>query len=667
MHRIDPSIKIAHQEIGVSKHVPITHFNTPTILESHNGALFSVIKCMGVPFDTEKTDTINHDQHTWHRALSALDARFGVIGTLHRKKESTDLGGTFNNDFARKVNRAYMQQFQNSAMYRNDLYLVVIYKGLTTGKTGWLTQAFKKAQGHYIKAARRARRDADIAQLNQAVSQLLTSLSAFKPQLLGAADQNLGHSALLSYLSLFLNGGQALRLQSMASHAPIDSSFKKTKKAHAYYPQGNIAQYLSAKRIFFGDYIQFQGAQSEDRRFGALVTVKRYGPESASIMLDPLLQLDCEFISTNSFFIESKAQADKNIDRHTHKMQHADDPATSQIDALSVARDLLASDQMVMGYHHNTLMLLSDSIAHLEQQVAKSITCYMNAGIVAVREILGQEAAFWAQVPTNVKYIARSSLISSQNFVDFFPLHNYRTGFKDGNHLGGALTLIETPARTPLWFNLHAKGPKDNPAPGHTTIIGGNGSGKTVAMCFLDAQLNRYGGQSFLFDRNRGAEIYIRASGGYYCVLSPNHARDICFNPLQLADTPSNRAFCKIWLVQLVKKEEEGDVDEGVVDQLSHCVDYAYDQLAPEHRNLSHATKMLPIDFPRWTRLKRWLKGDNTRADGEYAYLFDHDKDALSMQTKMGFDMTHFLDHEPPNVLAAVTMYLFHRLEETLT
>ena len=441
---------------------------------------------------------------------------------------------------------------------------------------------------------------------------------------------------------------------------------KQSIKAQAIYPRGNIAQYITAKRLFFGEYIQFQGAGPNETRFGAIVTVKRYGGQSASIMLDPLLHLDCEFMSTNSFIIETKAEADKVMDRHSNKMRNADDPATSQVEALSTARDMLASDQIAMGYHHNTLMLLSDSIEDLEKQVANTIKCYMNAGFVAVRETLGQEAAFWAQIPTNLKYIARSSLISSKNFVDFFPLHNYRTGFRDGNHLGEAVTLIETLSKTPLWLNLHARGPKDNPSAGHTTMIGGNGSGKTVAMCFLDAQLNRYGGRSFFFDRNRGAEIYIRASGGYYAVLSPDHAEDFQFNPLQLEDTPSNRKFCKEWLVQLVKKEDEVEVDELMVDQLGQCVDYAYEQLAPEHRNLSNATQMLPVTFERWIRLKKWLRGDSSRADGEYAYLFDHAVDGLAMQSKMGFDMTHFLDNEPPAVLAAVTMYLFHRLELSL-
>jgi len=666
MSHIDPALKIARQEVGVSKHVPITHFNSPTILESKNGALFSVIKLAGVPFDTEKTDTINGYKRALHRAITALDERFCILGTINRRKENIHLEGDFTNDFAKSVNQAYMEQFKNTSMYVNELYLTVIYKGLTTGNVGRLAQLFNKVSGRYINEARDNRRAYNIKQLKDAIFQLSTSLSEFGPHLVGDDDASLGYSELLSYLSLLVNGGEPLQFKSMQYSSPIDKTFEKTIRAQSIYPHGNISQYITAKRIFFGDYIQFQGSDPNDTRFGALVTVKRYGTESASIMLDPLLHIDCEFISTNSFTIETKAQADKVMDRHTNKMRNADDPATSQIDALSIARDMLASDQIAMGYHHNTVMLLSDSIEDLEKQVANTIKCYMNAGIVAVRETLGQESAFWAQIPTNLKYVARSSLISSQNFVDFFPLHNYRTGFRDGNHLRSALTLIETPSKTPLWLNLHARGPKDNPSAGHTTMIGGNGSGKTVAMCFLDAQLNRYGGSSFFFDRNRGAEIYIRACGGYYAVLSPDYASDIRFNPLQLDDSPTNRKFCREWLVQLVKKEDEVEVDEVVVDQLGQCVDYAYDQLAPEHRNLSNATKMLPVTFERWIRLKRWLRSDESRPDGEYAYLFDHDLDALAMQTKMGFDMTHFLDNEPPTVLAAVTMYLFHRLELSL-
>jgi len=666
MNLIEPFVKITRAEVGVSKHVPLTHFNSPTIMEAKNGAIFSVIKLSGVPFDTEKTDVLNGFNRTWHRALSSLDERFAVLGTIHRRKASVHLTGKFTNDFSKSVDDAYLEQFSNQTLYVNDLYLTVVYKGLMTGKLGKLSTLFNQISGRYVKEARESTRAASIKALKETVFQLQTSLSVFGPHLVGCNDEDLGYSELLSFVSLFVNGGQALRFKKMAYHSAIDKNFAKTKAAHSLYPHGNISQCITAKRIFFGECIQFQGSLKSDTRFGAMVTVKHYGSESASIMLDPLLHLDAEFISTNSFLMENKAAADKTLNRHTNKMRSSDDPAISQIEGMSVARDQLASDKIALGYHHNTVMLLCDSIDELEQQVASTILCYMNAGFVAVRETLGLEAAFWAQIPTNFKYMARSSLISSQNFVDFFPLHNYRTGFFDGNHLGSALTLVETPSRTPLWLNLHSRGPKDNPAPGHTTLIGGNGSGKTVMMCFLDAELNRYGGRSFFFDRNRGAEIYIRASRGYYAVLSPNHADDIQFNPLQLADTPSNRQFCKNWIVQLVKDEEGNPVDEESIKELHKCIDYSYDQLHFQYRNLTNATKMLPITFTRRTSLRRWLRADDENDAGPYAYLFDNDVDALAMQTKMGFDMTHFLDEEPAPILAAVTMYLFQRLEESL-
>lgn len=660
-------LKIARGEVGVSKYVPITHFNSATILESHNGMIFSVIKLSGVPFDTEKTDVLNQHKRTWHRALSALDERFAIMTTLNRRRENIDLAGEFSNDFAREVNDAYHQQFQHASMYANDIYLVVIYKGLSTGKIGKGMSFLNKLSDRAVKSSRELRRQRNIKSLQDTIFQLMTSLAPFGPRLLGENDQELGYSESLSYLSLLVNAGEALQFKSMTAASPLDRTLATALQAKTIYPCGNLSQYITAKRIFFGDYIQFQGATKTDTRFAAIVTIKRYGTASASIMLDPLLHLDCEFICTNSFAIESKAEADKIMTRQISKRLNADDPSVTQTIALNDARDQVASDRINLGYHHNTLMLIDNSLTALEQHVANAIKCYMDAGIVAVRETLGQEAAFWAQIPTNTKYIARSSLISSQNFVDFSPFHNYRTGYRDGNHLGSALTLIETPSKTPLFLNLHARGAKDNPSPGHTTLIGGNGSGKTVTMCFLDAQLNRYDGNTFVFDRNRGMEIYIRACRGYYAVLSPDFSDSVQFNPLQLEDTPNNRKFCREWLIQLVRRDDGVEIEDEAVEQLSGCVDYAFDQLSFEHRNLSNATKLLPNNFQCWSRLRRWLRGEKSKPDGEYAYLFDNDTDALSMQTKMGFDMTHFLDNESAEVLAAVTMYLFHRLELSLT
>jgi len=116
----------------------------------------------------------------------------------------------------------------------------------------------------------------------------------------------------------------------------------------------------------------------------------------------------------------------------------------------------------------------------------------------------------------------------------------------------------------------------------------------------------------------------------------------------------------------LVKEEGEGYLAHEVVEQIQKAINYAYEQLDIVDRNLATVTQYLSIDFPRWTSLRRWLKGKDHYPDGEYAYLFGHETDSFNFDQKMGFDLTHFLDHKPKTVLTALMMYLFHRIEESL-
>lgn len=656
----------ARNEVGISKHIPITHLNSASIFEASNGMLGMVIKLDGVSFETKTNAELNKVKKFWQQSLNVLDEQFCLYVTMHRHKESMHLDGQFDNAFAKYLNDAYQRQFQQDALYVNDLYLTVVYKGIDTGKVGRGLNFFNRLADKAIKHARDEAREKQIKALQYAVKQMMVSLSVFKPRLLGEQDQHLGYSELLSFFSVLVNGGQQAPLVFPRYAAPITKYLKDALKTEQLYPFGNIAQYLPRKRLFFGENIQFQGVSQEDTHFAAIVTIKRYGTESSSTMLDPLLQLPGEFISTNSFAIESKEVALERIKRHVIKMANVNDPAASQIEALQTAKDMLASDQVLMGYHHNTLLLLSKTQKDLEDLVAKTISCYAQVGMIAIRETLGQEIAFWAQIPTNLKYIARASLITSENFIDFCPLHNYYHGYRDANHLGEAVSLLETPSKTPCFFNYHVKGESGNPSKGHCLIIGGNNSGKTVFMSFMDAQMTRYGGRTFYFDRDRGAEIYIRASGGYYAILSPDFPENSCFNPLKLADSAGNRQFNRDLLIQLCKNHSRDILSADVIEQLKQCVDYAYDKLINTHRTLSNATKILPMNFPHWTHLRRWLRTDGHYPDGDYAYIFDNVEDKLSFHHKMGFDMTHFLDREPSHVQTALLMYFFQRIEQAL-
>ena len=131
-----------------------------------------------------------------------------------------------------------------------------------------------------------------------------------------------------------------------------------------------------------------------------------------------------------------------------------------------------------------------------------------------------------------------------------------RSGQAAGNHWGDAVTLLETTAAGPYYFNFH-QGDL-----GNFTVIGPSGSGKTVVLNFLLAQARKFRPRIIFFDKDRGAELFIRAIGGRYDLLRPGTPSGL--NPLQLDDNPANRQFLIDWLALLAGG---ADIDEIGADQ----------------------------------------------------------------------------------------------------
>ena len=70
--------------------------------------------------------------------------------------------------------------------------------------------------------------------------------------------------------------------------------------------------------------------------------------------------------------------------------------------------------------------------------------------------------------------------------------------------------MFETTASTPPISSTFMRA-----ISGNFTVIGPSGSGKTVVLNFLAAQAQRFAPRTILFDKDRGAEIFLRVSGGY--------------------------------------------------------------------------------------------------------------------------------------------------------
>ena len=318
------------------------------------------------------------------------------------------------------------------------------------------------------------------------------------------------------------------------------------------------------------------------------------------------------------------------------------------------AKDDLASGRSALGEHTMTLLVRAPSLVELDRAAADCASALADIGAIPVRESLNLEASFWAQFPGNEAYAARKALISTSAFAGFASLHGFPIGHADGNHWGQAVTVFETTSATPYFFNFH-RGDL-----GNFTIIGPSGSGKTVVLNFLAAQAARFAPRTVFFDKDRGAEIFLRAVGGHYAVLRPGEATG--FNPLQNEGSADDRSFLRGLIARLVCKPGERPTPEEEAT-IAAAVVANYEQ-EPGFRRLRYFIELLsgsrrPQPGDLASRLAPWV------GKGEHAWLFDNPVDRLDISTRtLGFDMTALL--EDPVLRTPAMMYLFHRVEQRL-
>lgn len=240
-------------------------------------------------------------------------------------------------------------------------------------------------------------------------------------------------------------------------------------------------------------------------------------------------------------------------------------------------------------------------------------------------------------------------------------LHNFATGKREGNPWGEAITIVKTPSGQPLYLNFHATPEKvdsnDEKALANTQIIGRAGAGKTVLELFLLAMAMKYGVMGVLFDKDRGAEIGIRAMGGQYTVF--HRGAPTGMNPFQLEVDEATHSF---W-IRLVCKLVDNGVPLSAKDELD--ISRAIREVARMDRSLrrlSMVRQLLPNvgDNSLHARLAKWCAG------GRLGWVLDNPVDLIDLHAHQlfGFDDTELLDD--PEVCAPLTMVLLHLTERLI-
>lgn len=616
------------REKSAGSHLPYARHVDDFTLETRDGLLMQVIRLDGLLFETTDTEELNYRAELRDAMLRTISSsRFAVYHHVLRRGVEVGLDANFGDDFSQHLDERWRARIAARQMYVNDLFLTIVRRplqgrvGIVDRLRGALARSSNERSA-FLAAEKRA--------LDAAREALMASLGVYGPRVLSVYDSPDGfRSEPLEFLSRLYN----------AEMRPIA------------LPDGDVGEYLPYRRISFGqNAFELAPAGHLDRRFGAVISIKDYPGQTMPGMLDELSRLPFDLTVTQSFAFVERQDALSRMNLALRRMRSAEDEALSLREELTLAKDDVAAGRAAFGEHHATIALHADSLEALNARVAEITAILADLGVVAVREDIALEPAFWAQFPGNFRYIARRGLISTKNFAGFASLHNFPVGRQSGNHWGEAVTLFETTAAGPYFFNFHQNDL------GNFTVIGPSGSGKTVVLNFLLAQARRFAPRIVFFDKDRGAELFIRAIGGQYDQLRPGEPSGL--NPLQLDDNPTNRQFLMEWIGLLA-----GGVDTQEAELVRDAIDASFAQ-PRERRRLRYLVELFrgfarPSEADLYARLRPWW------GQGERAWLFDNADDLTDLAAEtVGFDMTAVLDH--PELRTPALLYFFHRVEERL-
>ncbi len=624
--------KIAKREKEPAEFLPFARHADQYTIVADGGVLISSFQVSGASFETADKADLNGDHERLNSVLRNLsDER--VSWWTHTVRHTTKdyPGGVFRSAFARQLNEDYRARVSGERAFINELFVTVVERP-SVGTADQVSVALGRMLGSKRdKVSAYADVEAEaLKRFNERVRETMKLLGRFNPRRLGIYEHNgLEFSEVLEMFELVLMG----------------------RRRRIPLVRGHLGSALYGDRLIFGrELIEIR---AHDRSmFAGIFGIREYPAATRPGQLDSLLNVSFECCVTQSWTPVSRAISADRVRRRRRQMVSTNDDALSQAEGLDEAADHLASNHFVMGEHHFSLAVYGDTIRLLNDNMSAARAHLADAGLVAVREESANESAWWAQMPGNARWRARPTVITSRNFAALCPFHTYPSGRAEGNHWGPATALLQTTAMSPYYFSFHVGDV------GFAKVFGPTGSGKTVVLNFFMAMLEKTGARQIFIDKDRGAEIYVRASGGTYLAL--RNGQPTGFAPLKGGDyTPHYLSFLGRLIRQLVRKPaqvlsvtEERLIDEGL---------QALARLPMAQRTFGELREVLGYRDIEGigARLERWSQG------GSLGWVFDNDADQVSLEGQfVGFDITDFLDND--EIRTPLMMFMFERIDALL-
>ena len=627
-------------ERAATQYLPYVGHVGPQIVLLESGALMAMAHIEGQAFELADHAARNarlRRLNTLYRNL----ADDNVILHTHLVRHE-DLAPTpawhFRSSFAASLDGAYRDKVLAGRIYRNDYFISLLVLPRSPLGSGLARRWAKFGRPSPVAAEGLAR------ELEERWVILANGLEGFRVRRLGVYEQG-GIT--------FSEIAEALRLIITLRPLPVP------------IVSGHMGDSIYTDRVICGR----RGVEiraPDKSLFGTIFSFREYPARTRPGMLNTLLSAPFPLVLGQSFAFVTRAQAQDRLSLKSAQMLGAQDKAVSQIAGLNEAADALASNEFVMGAHHLSLAVYGADLASVEERAGAARARLADAGAVVVEERLGLEAAFWSQLPGNLDWRTRPGAINSRNFAGLASFDNFPGGGQTG-HWGPPLARFRTNGGTAYDYVPHVADVA------MTIIFGPIGSGKTALLMYLlamfeqamiaaadaDGASGRRAGSVVFFDKDRGGELLVRATGGTYLELRRGEASGLA--PLRgLQDNEADRDFLRGWLIALVQSDGKGGLNPEDEKRLERAI--ARQLSMPEDlRSLAGLREFLGHSDPLGlgSRLDKWCRGN------ALGWAFDGERDEVKLEGAItGIDMTQLLEHD--EVCAPVGAYLLYRVTQIL-
>ena len=648
----------AKNECALSRFIPYASLVEDDTVMLRDRSLLACFYIEGSAFETKSGEEVEEASAVFNRFLTGLeDDRLTIqVHRVRRPYRDSLEPSNCGNWFADKFTRDYSAYTEDCAMMATELYISLLF-GEEKEDRSFLSRMFSSVSEEKEEALLQERLD----KFRHYCSRLLLNLADYNIVRLGTYKdrdpdgKSIVCSEQLTLLNLLISG-----------------NWNKVQ-----IPAGPLYDALGAPRVFIGrDILQLSDASG--KKYVQSVELKGLPAFSYPGLLDALLypgnakKEPYPFVESQTFRVMLRKNALRVIEDQIRKLRTANDKSESQRAELILAQDAVQSGVLCLGEYACSLLIYGSSEEECRQNTGDICTKLTASGFTPFISDLGVSAAYLSAMPGNFSWAPRPVKITSLNFSDLAPFHNFLPGKRDNNPWGEAIALAVQASLQPYYINLHATArftaSYGEPEAGSAVILGQTGAGKTALLSFLATNAMKYADKEHrfsmvFFDINHGAEILVNALEGSY--LSVENGVPTGFNPFGLDPMPENITFL-IEFMRLLLLSDGGSVcaaDDAKLEEAVRSVmsmDKPLRRLSVLMQNMTEGSSSEERENSIAKRLAKWY------GSGAYAWVFDNAEDRLDLESRrvIGIDGTDFLKNS--TIKTAVAFYLLHRVKQII-